>query len=140
MKRVIYRAVLIVISLVGITNIVDSIIASNIADASTSGLTLSATINPSSTITINSNSVNLDITPSASGTLKSSDALTVSAYTNTNYDCNVTMTASSSSLVSGANSIPTLATGTTYTDATFTNDSWGYKIEKVLMLSKLSQA
>ena len=128
MKRVVYRAVLIVISLVGITNIVDSIIASNIADASTSGLTMSATINPSSTITINADSVNLDITPSASGTLKSSDALTVSAYTNTNYDCNVTMTASSSSLVSGANSIPSLATGTTYTDATFTNDSWGYKI------------
>lgn len=127
MKKVI-RIVIIGILMLSAFNVVDSIYAANSVGASTSGLNLIATIETSSTIELNAQNVALDITPSAAGALGKSSALVLSAYTNTN-GCDVTMTANSTSLISGANSIPSLASGSTYTDATFTNDSWGYQVE-----------
>lgn len=128
MKRVI-RIVIIGILMLSAFNVVDSIYAANSVGASTSGLNLIATIETSSTIELNASNVSLNITPSAAGTLGKSSALVLSAYTNTATGCDVTMTANSTSLISGANSIPSLASGSTYTDATFTNDSWGYQVE-----------
>ena len=129
MKKVICKAVIIVILLLSIFNVIDSIYAANSVGASTSGLGLMATIETSSTIELNASNVSLDITPSAAGTLGKSSALVLSAYTNTTTGCDVTMTADSAALTSGVNTIPSLASGSTYTDVTFTNDSWGYQIE-----------
>ena len=128
-RKVILGAVFTTIALVGVINVIDYIYSATSVSASTSGLNMSATINPSSTINLSASNVSLDITPSAAGTLGKSSALVLSTYTNTNYDCTVTMTADSASLVSGVNTIPSLASGSTYTDATFTNDSWGFQIE-----------
>ena len=129
MKKVICKAVIIVILLLSIFNVIDSIYAANSVGASTSGLGLIATIETSSTIELNASNVSLDITPSAAGTLGKSSALVLSAYTNTTTGCDVTMTADSAALTSGVNTIPSLASGSTYTDVTFTNDSWGYQVE-----------
>ena len=129
LRKVISGAVFTTIALVGVINVIDYIYSATSVSASTSGLNMSATINPSSTINLSASNVSLDITPSAAGTLGKSSALVLSTYTNTNYDCTVTMTADSASLVSGVNTIPSLASGSTYTDATFTNDSWGFQIE-----------
>lgn len=114
-------------ALVGIINITDSIYTSGSASASTSGLTMSATINPSSTVEVSANAVSLNVVPSASGTFKASTPVTVSAYTNSNYDCTITMQTTSTSLTSGSNTIATL--DNTYTESTFTNDKWGYSID-----------
>ena len=126
-KRVVFTSVAVTIATVGMLNIADSIYAGTPVNADTSGLTMSATIEPSSTVTIGANAVNLDIVPSANGTFKASTPVTVSAYTNSNYDCTITMQTTSTSLTSGSNSIATL--DNTSTEANFTNDKWGYSID-----------
>ena len=127
LRKVIQRAVFTTIALVGIININNSIYISGSASASTSDLTMSATINPSSTVEISANSVALNVVPSAAGTFKASTPLTVNAYTNSNYDCTITMETSSTSLTSGGNSIATL--DNTYTESTFVNDKWGFSTD-----------
>ena len=123
-KRVVFTSVAITIATVGVLNIIDSIYASTSANAATSGLSMSATITPSSTVTIGANAVNLDIVPSTSGTFKS-NYVAVSAYTNTTNTCNVTMTTSSPDLTSGANTIPSLTSAASESD--FSVNSWGYR-------------
>ena len=117
-------SVVVIVALVGALNFVDFIYTATSANASTSGLDISATIEPSSTVTIGANTVALNIVPSAAGTFKS-NYVTVSAYTNTTNTCNVTMTTSSSALTSGANSIPSLTSAVSESD--FSVNSWGYR-------------
>ena len=93
--------------------------------AANSGLSMSATINPSSTITISANNVALDITPSVEGTFRSAYT-TVSTYTNSTDTCTVTMTTGSTNLTSGANSIATLSSAVS--EANFESDRWGFRI------------
>ena len=109
----------------GIFNAIDYCFTAISAYASTSGIEMSATINPSSTITISANNVALDITPSVEGTF-SSDYATVSTYTNTANNCTVTMTTASTNLTSGNNTIATLPGSVS--EANFTNDRWGYRV------------
>ena len=97
----------------------------SIASAANSGLSMSATINPSSTITISANNVALDITPSVEGTFRSAYT-TVSTYTNSTDTCTVTMTTGSTNLTSGANSIATLSSAVS--EANFESDRWGFRI------------
>ena len=97
----------------------------SIASAANSGLSMSATINPSSTITISANNVALDITPSVEGTFRSAYT-TVSTYTNSTDTCTVTMTTGSINLTSGANSIATLSSAVS--EANFESDRWGFRI------------
>ena len=123
-KRVVFTSVAVTIATVGMLNIADSIYAGTPVSADTSGLTMSATIEPSSTVTIGADAVNLDIVPSTSGTFKS-NYVAVSAYTNTTNTCNVTMTTSSSALTSGANSIPSLTSAVSESD--FSVNRWGYR-------------
>ena len=99
------------------------------ADATASDLDASATIGASATIALNTNNVAFSILPSSEGTFGKSNALVVSTYTNNDYNCDVTMIADSANLTNGSYTIPSLATGSTYTESTFTNDSWGYQIE-----------
>lgn len=112
-------------ALVGIFNAADYCFMAINAYASNSGIEMSATINPSSTITISASSVALDITPSVEGTF-SSDYATVNTYTNTANNCTVTMTTTSTNLTSGNNTIATLSGSVS--EANFTNDRWGYRV------------
>ena len=112
-------------ALVGIFNAADYCFMAISAYASNSGIEMSATINPSSTITISANNVALNITPSVEGTF-SSDYATVSTYTNTANNCTVTMTTNSTNLTSGNNTIATLPGSVS--EANFTNDRWGYRV------------
>ena len=95
-------------------------------------ITMSANIKPSAGISLSTSNINLDILPSVNGSFGKSDALEVSVYTNTLNECTVTMIADSSDLsyTSGGTTytIDSLASGSTYTDATFTNDKWGYQV------------
>ncbi|MBR3143988.1 hypothetical protein IKF12_02180 [Candidatus Saccharibacteria bacterium] len=99
------------------------------ADAATSDLDASATIGASATIALNTNNVAFSILPSSEGTFGKSNALVVSTYTNNDYNCDVTMIADSANLTNGSYTIPSLEAGSTYTESTFTNNSWGYQIE-----------
>jgi hypothetical protein len=128
MKKVIFSAV-IIITLFSVFNMVDSIYAGSSAYAE--DLTMSAAINSSATISLSTSTVNLTITPSEHGTLGKSSPLVVSTYTNSDYDCAVTMLTSSNELVHSTDStahIASLTSGSTYTDATFQDDRWGYVV------------
>lgn len=134
MKReVVLRTAIITVVLVAIFGVIDYFCAIITVSAATSNVNMSATINPSFTLEISANSVALDVVPSASGTFKASSALNVSAYTNSDYNCEIGMTTSNTSLTStqGQNiyTIPTLTSGSTYTESTFENDSWGYSLD-----------
>ena len=124
-KRVVFTSVAVTIATVGMLNIADSIYAGT--PVSAEGLNMSATIKPSSTVEISANAVSLNVVPSANGTFKASTPVTVSAYTNSNYDCTITMETASTSLTSGGNSIATL--DNTYTESTFVNDKWGFSTD-----------
>ena len=119
--------VVVTVALAGFLNVFDSIYASRLASA-TSDVDASAVIGPSATIALSTDSVAFSILPSVDGTLGKSTALVVSTYTNNDFNCDVTMVAESPNLTNGTYTIPTLEEGTTYTDATFTNNSWGYQI------------
>lgn len=113
--------------IVGIIGFISLIYETGSVGAASSTVNMSATINPSSTVEISANSVALNVVPSATGTFKASTPLTVNAYTNSNYDCTITMETSSTSLTSGGNSIATL--DNTYTESTFVNDKWGFSTD-----------
>ena len=123
-----FKSLFIVAMAIGLLNIIDYIYASTSVDAATSGITASATINPSSTLTISSTNASLDIVPSASGTFGKSNAITVSTYVNTSNTCTVTLKSKTSetALKSGSNSISTLASETT--QANFPNERWGFQV------------
>ena len=132
-KRVIFNAVTVVIAFVGVLNVIDSIYAASIVDAANGNLTMSATINPSSTVSVSTTSIELDVVPSANGTFKKSDALVVNTYTNTSNACTVTMIASSASLTSSTDT-PIASIGSSVSEANFnsqdaTKDKWGYQVE-----------
>lgn len=133
-NRVIVKAVAVLVAIVGVLNIIDYIYAATSANAATSGLSMSATITPSSTVSISTNNVSLDIVPSANGTFKKSDALVVSTFTNTPNTCTVTMVASSANLASAGSNTPitpltSAVSESDFSSQTTTKDKWGYQVD-----------
>ena len=123
-KRVVCSSI-IVVSLVGAASAAIILFTKTSVGALNSGVGMSATISPSSTIEISANNVSLDIVPSINGTFES-DYTTVSTYTNTTNTCTITMTTTSTDLTSGNNTIATLSDSVS--ESEFTNDRWGYRI------------
>jgi len=125
LSRAIYNTLAVGAVIVGVANAADHSFSTEITNAMSSGVGMSATIAPSSTIEISANNVALDIVPSINGTFRS-DYTTVSTYTNTSNTCTVTMTTSSTNLTSGNNTIATLASDVA--ESEFTNDRWGFRV------------
>ena len=124
-NRVIIKTVAVIVATLGVLNLIDAIYASSYVNAE--NLTMSATINPSSTFSLSSTTVSLDITPSASGTF-SSASTTATIYTNTSNNCYISMYAPTTSLTSASTDTPIATLSSAVAESSFTNDRWGYRI------------
>ena len=129
MKRVILKSTFIVVLLLGLANIADYIYASTSTNATTSNLSMQATILPSMTVVIDDTNPTLNITPSSTGTFDST-SVNVSAYSNGSIGYNLTMTPSNTDLtgISTGSTIPTLTSGS-YTSANFPAGYWGVSVD-----------
>ncbi len=129
MKRVILKSCSVVLLLLGLANIADYIYASAATNATTSNLSMQATILPSMTVVIDDTNPTLNITPSSTGTFDST-SINVSAYSNGSIGYNLTMTPSDTDLtgVRTGDTIPTLTSGS-YTSANFPTGYWGVAVD-----------
>ena len=103
-KVIVYASV--IVAVVGLVNVACGV-SDNFVEATTSGLTATATIEPSMTMTISSTDEVLNINPSSEGSFGATDIM-VGVYSNGSVGYTLTMTPSSTSLVGASNSIPTL--------------------------------
>ncbi len=129
MKRVILKSCSVVLLLLGLANIADYIYASAATNATTSNLSMQATILPSMTVVIDDTNPTLNITPSSTGTFDST-SINVYAYSNGSIGYNLTMTPSDTDLtgISTGSTIPTLTSGS-YTSANFPTGYWGVAVD-----------
>ncbi|MDB5184447.1 MAG: exported protein of unknown function [Candidatus Saccharibacteria bacterium] len=107
------------------------VLATAIASASTTTTTISSTVAGVISLLTSSGTVNVNVTPTASGAQTiSSDTVTVSTSDSSGYTLQLAENAASSAMVSGGNSIPGIA-GSQASPVALTANTWGYRVDGI---------
>ena len=97
--------------------------------SATASTTISSVINPVISLLTTNGTVNVDVTPSASGAQTvASDTVTVSTSDANGYTLQLAETGASSNLVSGGDTIPSTS-GTQTTPVAMSVNTWGYRVD-----------